>query len=190
MLPALLKNLACSTIVTLPGQKGLNASIEWLKLRSLEVLYTIYSSTGFSNLLDWSWPATALLYSLSYLFVQHSQTRSKQHQNSLKCVNSISKNKFSNLKLPKEISQKIYKSKQGRPPRKSEKGAVRCGWAYVASETTLLLGQIKLKIATAIILLLFWPLRIKIYNSNDFATFFDPSTPDLLQQRFCYFFGL
>ena len=136
--------------MTLPGQKGLNASIEWLKLRSLEVLYTIYSSTGFSNLLDWSWPATALLYSLSYLFVQHSQTRSKQHQNSLKCVNSISKNKFSNLKLPKEISQKIYKSKQGRPPRKSEKGAVRCGWAYVASETTLLLGQIKLKIATAI----------------------------------------
>ena len=97
MLPALLKNLACSTIVTLPGQKGLNASIEWLKLRSLEVLYTIYSSTGFSNLLDWSWPATALLYSLSYLFVQHSQTRSKQHQNSLKCLNSISKNKLAKI---------------------------------------------------------------------------------------------
>ena len=30
----------------------------------------------------------------------------------------------------------ISKSKQGRPPRNSEKGAVRCGWASVASETT------------------------------------------------------
>ena len=161
--------------MTLPGQKGLNASIEWLKLRSLEVLYTIYSSTGFSNLLDWSWPATALLYSLSYLFVQHSQTRSKQHQNSLKCVNSISKNKFSNLKLPKEISQKIYKSKQGRPPRKSEKGAVRYGWASVASETTL--SQF-LEPCTHHVLLLchFFPVL-------------DPSTHEILLRHFFPVFG-
>ena len=30
----------------------------------------------------------------------------------------------------------ITASKQGRPPRNSEKGAVRCGWASVASEAT------------------------------------------------------
>ena len=39
----------------------------------------------------------------------------------------------------------MKKLKQGRPPRNSEEGAVRYGWASVASETILTLGQIKLK---------------------------------------------
>ena len=40
------------------------------------------------------------------------------------------------------LSIEVYEqSKQGRPPRNSEKGAVRYGWANVASETTLTLGQ-------------------------------------------------
>ena len=38
--------------------------------------------------------------------------------------------------LYKLVSPLTLKSKQGRPPRDSEKGAVRCGWAGVASETT------------------------------------------------------
>ena len=53
-------------------------------------------------------------------------------------------------------------------------GAVRCGWASVASGTTLTLGQIKLK---------------KLYYSRFFAHFLDPSISDLLQQVFCSFFG-
>ena len=42
------------------------------------------------------------------------------------------------------LSIEVYEqSKQGRPPRNSEKGAVRYGWANVASETTHPLAEIK-----------------------------------------------
>ena len=43
------------------------------------------------------------------------------------------------------LTKKVILLKQGRPPRNSEEGAVRYGWASVASETILTLGQIKLK---------------------------------------------
>ena len=33
-------------------------------------------------------------------------------------------------------------------------------------------------------------LELQIFNSNDLPSFFDPSTSDLLQQRFAYFLDL
>ena len=61
----------------------------------------------------------------------------------------------------------FWKSKQGRPPRDSEKGAVRCGWASVESETTSTFFR-----------------SIKDLLQRHFWLLFDPSIEDLLLRHF------
>ena len=71
------------------------------------------------------------------------------------------------------------RSKQERPPRNSEKGAVRCGWASVASKTTTFFRSI-CPFCYCIIKLIFTTARTAPF----LATFLNPSIWDLLRHTF------
>ena len=110
--------------------------------------------------------------------VSKLKTNDGQLTQCLKITEKVSFNIASNASYVYILSgQKlIEKSKQGRPPRKSEKGAVRCGWASVASKTTPLSANLS-------------PLLLS-HKVTNLATFLDPSLYEVKGHGFGYFFGL
>ena len=73
------------------------------------------------------------------------------------------------------VSKEVFVSKQGRPPRESEKGAVRCGRRARVGVRSILKN--KNEFTSLVLFPHFWTLGLeilKIYFSGSFCSFIGP----------------